>query len=68
MARSNSLTHQDNKNLFVRTNFNLGVPSTATNTNTWNINNGTAHVQGNMVIGRGGVSGRISTIILLMED
>lgn len=65
MARSNTLTHMDNKTLFVRTNVNLQVPSSATNTNTWNINNGNALVQGNLVIGRGGTTNRIVELNLV---
>ncbi|MCX7862255.1 MAG: T9SS type A sorting domain-containing protein [Bacteroidales bacterium] len=65
MGRSNTLTHQDNKNLFVRTNVNLQVPSAATNTNTWNINNGSANVQGNVIIGRGGTTNRSATLNII---
>ncbi len=65
MARSNSLTHQDGKYLFVRTNANILVPSSATNNNTWNINNGSTTIQGNLIIGRGGTTNRRATMNII---
>ncbi|MCX7954660.1 MAG: hypothetical protein N3A01_05670, partial [Bacteroidales bacterium] len=65
MARSNSVTFNDGRTLNVTTNVNLNVPSTATNTNSINVNNGILNLNGNLIIGRNGSANRIGTVNLI---
>ena len=64
MARSNTLTFQDNKSLTVTTSVLVDPPSSSTNTNTVNVNNGILTLNGNMLIGKGANTGRTSQVLL----